>query len=256
VAEIEKAGLKAAALQLNTGDIKSFDAFFGQLKTTLNDTFGTKHFDFLINNAGVGYHAPIAETTEEKFDMLVNIHFKGVYFLTQKALPIINDGGRIINISSGAGRNGIKQMAAYCASKFGVIGFTESLALEVRGHTQALHDRLGVPAAREVDDELGEHVHLDVGDVGGRLLHVVHALLDRERRLLVRGLADHADDDPVEDRRGAADDVDVPERHRVVRAGIDRRDHNSNRVRRAEPYVREVRTERPWISGVSFAPVS
>jgi len=130
VAEIEKAGLKAAALQLNTGDIKSFDAFFGQLKTTLNDTFGTKHFDFLINNAGVGYHAPIAETTEEKFDMLVNIHFKGVYFLTQKALPIINDGGRIINISSGLARFSMVGTSAYAAMKGAIEVFTRYIANE------------------------------------------------------------------------------------------------------------------------------
>jgi len=130
VAEIEKAGQKAAALQLNTGDIKSFDAFFGQLKTTLNDTFGTKHFDFLINNAGVGYHAPIAETTEEKFDMLVNIHFKGVYFLTQKALPIINDGGRIINISSGLARFSMVGTSAYAAMKGAVETLTRYMAVE------------------------------------------------------------------------------------------------------------------------------
>jgi len=100
VAEIEKAGLKAAALQLSAGDIKSFDAFFTQLKTVLNDKFGTDHFDFLINNAGFGSYGLFAETTEDQFDELLNVHFKGVFFLTQKALPIINDGGRIINITS------------------------------------------------------------------------------------------------------------------------------------------------------------
>lgn len=130
VTEIERAGLKAAALQLNTGDIKSFDSFFTQLKTTLKETFGTEHFDFLINNAGVGYHATIAETTEEQFDMLVNIHFKGVYFLTQKALPVINDGGRIINISSGLARFSMVGTSAYAAMKGAVETLTRYMAVE------------------------------------------------------------------------------------------------------------------------------
>jgi NAD(P)-dependent dehydrogenase (short-subunit alcohol dehydrogenase family) len=104
VADIEKSGQKAAALQLDAGEIKSFDAFFAQLKTTLKDNFGTAHFDFLINNAGTALYAPFADTTEEQFDTALNIHYKGVFFITQKALPIINDGGRIINISSGLAR--------------------------------------------------------------------------------------------------------------------------------------------------------
>ena len=100
VAEIEKAGQKAVALQLNAGDVKSFDAFFTEVKAVLKNTFNTDHFDFLINNAGTALHALFTETTEEQFDDVLNIHYKGVFFLTQKALPIINNGGRIINISS------------------------------------------------------------------------------------------------------------------------------------------------------------
>jgi len=130
VAEIEKEGLKAAALQLNAGDVQSFDNFFAQLKTTLKDTFGTEHFDFLINNAGVGHHALIADTTEEKFDMLMNLHFKGVYFLTQKALPLLNDGGRIINISSGLARFSMPGASAYAAMKGAIEVFTRYIAAE------------------------------------------------------------------------------------------------------------------------------
>jgi NAD(P)-dependent dehydrogenase (short-subunit alcohol dehydrogenase family) len=78
IAEIEKAGAKGAALQLNTGDIKSFDGFFEQVKTVLKETFNTDRFDFLVNNAGIGIHASFAETTEDQFDQLINIHFKGV----------------------------------------------------------------------------------------------------------------------------------------------------------------------------------
>jgi len=116
-AEIEKAGQKAAVLQLNTGEIASFDAFFEQVKTVLADKFDATGFDFLINNAGIGINAPFAETTEEQFDTLVNIHFKGVFFLTQKALPLINDGGRVINLSSGLARFSMPGYSAYAAMK-------------------------------------------------------------------------------------------------------------------------------------------
>ena len=84
VAEIEKTGQKAAALQLDTTDIKSFGDFFNKVSSTLKDVFAADRLDFLVNNAGVGIHASFAETTEEQFDMLMNIHFKGVFFLTQK----------------------------------------------------------------------------------------------------------------------------------------------------------------------------
>lgn len=131
VAEIESFGQKAATLQLDAGDVKSFDNFFVQLKNILKDTFGTEHFDFLINNAGVGYHATIAETTEEQFDILVNLHFKGVYFLTQKALPVINDGGRIINISSGLARFSMPGASAYAAMKGAVETLTRYMAVEL-----------------------------------------------------------------------------------------------------------------------------
>jgi NAD(P)-dependent dehydrogenase (short-subunit alcohol dehydrogenase family) len=130
VAEIEKAGLKAAALKLDTGEVKSFDGFFEQLKTVLNETFGTDKFDFLINNAGIGVHAPFADTKEEDFDLLVNIHLKGVFFLTQKALPLINDGGRIINLSSGLARFSNPGYAAYAAMKGAIEVLTRYQAKE------------------------------------------------------------------------------------------------------------------------------
>ena len=131
VAEIEKAGQKAAALQLSAGDTKSFDAFFTQLKTILKDTFKAERFDFLINNAGVGMNGMITDTTEETFDTLMNIHFKGVYFLTQKALPIMNDGGRIINLSSGLARFTAPGYSAYGAMKGAVETLTRYQANEL-----------------------------------------------------------------------------------------------------------------------------
>jgi hypothetical protein len=117
------------------------------------------------------------------------------------------------------------------------------LPLEVGDRAQALHERACAPAAGELDDELREDVDLDVAEVFERALEERHAFLDRERRLLVLRRADDADDDAVEDRRGARDDVEVAVRDRVVRARADRRDglrvaHDSgasNTVIRAEP---------------------
>src|SRR5690606_24438537 len=101
---IRSLGNKAEILQLNTADISRLDPFIEELKTTLKEKFGTDRFDILVNNAGVGLHAGVTETTEEQFDNIMNIHLKSVYFLTQKSLPLINDGGRIINISTGLAR--------------------------------------------------------------------------------------------------------------------------------------------------------
>lgn len=131
VAEIEKLGNKAAALQLNTGDVKSFDTFFQQLAKTLKDHFGADHFDFLVNNAGVGLSKPFAQTTEDEFDNLMNIHFKGVYFLTQKALNLVNDGGRIINLSTGLARFTYAGSSAYASMKGAIEILTKYLAKEL-----------------------------------------------------------------------------------------------------------------------------
>jgi NAD(P)-dependent dehydrogenase (short-subunit alcohol dehydrogenase family) len=149
VADIEKAGGKAATLQLDAGDIKSFDAFYGQFKTTLKDKFGTEHFDFLINNAGTALYAPFAETTEEQFDTALNIHYKGVFFFTQKALPIINDGGRIINISSGLARFSFPGSSAYGSMKGAVEVLTRYMARELGARGIAAN--VVAPGAIETD---------------------------------------------------------------------------------------------------------
>ena len=130
-AQIERGGQKAAALQLNTGDIKSFDGFIDQLKNTLSDKFGATHLDFLINNAGTGGYSPISDVTEELFDELLNIHYKGVYFLTQKTLPLMNDGGGIVNVSSGLTRVTVPGSSAYAAMKSAIETFTRYLAKEL-----------------------------------------------------------------------------------------------------------------------------
>ena len=130
-AQIQKAGQKAAALQLNTGDIKSFGSFTTQLQDVLQKTFDATHFDYLINNAGIGGYSPIADVTEDMFDELLNIHFKGVYFMTQKMLPIMNDGGGIVNISSGLTRVSVPGSSVYASMKGAMEIFTRYLAKEL-----------------------------------------------------------------------------------------------------------------------------
>jgi NAD(P)-dependent dehydrogenase (short-subunit alcohol dehydrogenase family) len=149
VKEIQQAGQKAEALQLNTGDIKSFVSFIESVKTVLKNTFKTERFDFLINNAGIGMHAPFAETTEEQFDALMNIHFKGVYFLTQKSLPLINDGGRIINISTGLARFSLPGASAYASMKGAIETLSRYMAKELGSRGIAVN--VVAPGAIETD---------------------------------------------------------------------------------------------------------
>lgn len=131
VAAIQKLGVKAVALQLDTTDVKSFDAFAVQLGDALKTTFGRTHFDFLINNAGTSYAAPIEATTESKFDEMMNIHLKGVYFLTQKMLPLLQNGGKIVNISSAVSRISYPGVSAYGIMKGGMDVYTRYLAAEL-----------------------------------------------------------------------------------------------------------------------------
>lgn len=115
VSAIEGMGGKAIALQLDTGNSKTFDRIVDQVKHSFQEKWQTDRFDFLVNNAGIGIHKSFAETTESDFDSLMNIHVKGVFFLTQKLLPLINDGGRIVNISSGLARFTLPGHSAYAA---------------------------------------------------------------------------------------------------------------------------------------------
>jgi len=116
VSEIEGLGRKAVALRLDTTDVGSFEAFVAALRSEL-DRLGHENIHALVNNAGIGLDAPFATTSEELFDRLVNVHFKGVFFLTQKLLPIIADGGRIVNLSSGLARVALPGFAVYGALK-------------------------------------------------------------------------------------------------------------------------------------------
>lgn len=149
VTEIEGMGQKAIALQLNTCDIKLFDNFFRQVAEQLNALTGSPKFDFLINNAGTALYAPFAETTEEQFDDAINIHYKGVFFLTQKALAFMNDGGRIINISSGLARVSFPGSSAYGSMKGAVEVLTRYLAKELGARGIAAN--VVAPGAIETD---------------------------------------------------------------------------------------------------------
>jgi len=131
VKEIEAMGQKAFAFQLDTGNIKSFDGFIKELTTRLASATGSPNIDFLINNAGTALYASAMETTEEQLDAIVNIHYKGVFFLTQKALPFINNGGGIINISSGLTRITIPGSSVYGSIKTAVESLTRYLAKEL-----------------------------------------------------------------------------------------------------------------------------
>lgn len=130
-AEVQSLGQKAVAFQLDTSHVSLFDEFFEQVASYLKEQTGKPNFDFLINNAGTALYAPFAETTEAQFDGVMNIHFKGVFFLTQKALPFINEGGRIINISSGLARFSFPGSSAYGAMKGAIEVLTRYLAKEL-----------------------------------------------------------------------------------------------------------------------------
>lgn len=131
VAEIESLGRKAVALQLDTGDVAGFASFAAQLRTALRDVWQRDTFDHLINNAGHGDYAPIAETTVAQFDKLVDVHFKGVFFLTQTLLPLIAEGGRIVNLSTGLTRVSAPGWSAYASVKGAIEVLTVYMAKEL-----------------------------------------------------------------------------------------------------------------------------
>jgi len=149
VAEIESIGQKAFAFQLDAGNIKSFDEFLTTVTAHLKEKTGSTNFDFLINNAGTALYSLFAETTEEQFDDALNIHYKGVFFLTQKSLPFLNDGGRIVNISSGLTRFSYPGSSAYGSMKGAVEVLTRYLAKELGA--RGISANVVAPGAIETD---------------------------------------------------------------------------------------------------------
>ena len=149
VAEIEQKGGKAAALALNVGDPSTFDAFASEVAQVLAQKWGRTTFDYLLNNAGIGLNVPFAETSEAQFDELMNIQFKGPFFLTQRLLPLLQDGGRILNVSSGLARFALPGYAAYAAMKGAMEVLTRYQAKELGG--RGISVNIIAPGAIETD---------------------------------------------------------------------------------------------------------
>jgi NAD(P)-dependent dehydrogenase (short-subunit alcohol dehydrogenase family) len=149
VEELKAIGVNAAALQLDVANSKTFDAFFSEVKSTLKSVFNAEKIDYLVNNAGIGIHASFAETTEEQFDTLVNIQFKGAFFLTQKALAVLNDGGGIVNVSTGLARFALPGFAAYASMKGAMETLTKYQAKELGA--RGINVNIVAPGAIETD---------------------------------------------------------------------------------------------------------
>ena len=149
VAEIAALGRRTVALQLDTADVATFPAFAGTLQQALARHWSRSTFDHLVNNAGHGGYALIADTTEVQFDSLVNVHFKGVFFLTQALLPLLADGGRIVNVSTGLTGPCFAGYAAYAAAKGAVEVLTRYLAKELGARGIAVNTV--APGAIETD---------------------------------------------------------------------------------------------------------
>jgi NAD(P)-dependent dehydrogenase (short-subunit alcohol dehydrogenase family) len=127
---VGEAGQKALAVQLDTGEVSAFDAFAARVRQALGG-WGAERFDYLVNNAGISHHNSIEQTTEAELDAIYNVHFKGVFFLTQKLLPLINDGGRIVNVSSGLTRIIMPGSAPYGSMKAAIEVLTKYMAKEL-----------------------------------------------------------------------------------------------------------------------------
>jgi NAD(P)-dependent dehydrogenase (short-subunit alcohol dehydrogenase family) len=149
VAEIQSLGQKAAAFRLDTSSTKMFDDFVKQTTAYLQEHTGSPKFDFLINNAGTALYSLVSETSEQQLDGIFNIHYKGVFFLTQKFLPFINDGGGIINVSSGLARLTFPGSSVYASMKGAVEILTRYLAKELG--SRKIRVNVVAPGAIETD---------------------------------------------------------------------------------------------------------
>jgi NAD(P)-dependent dehydrogenase (short-subunit alcohol dehydrogenase family) len=146
---IGKLGRRAVALPLDVGKASTFAAFAAQLRAALKEHWQRDRFDYLVNNAGIGIHVSFAETTEAQFDELMNVHLKGAFFLTQTLLPLIEDGGRILNVSSGLARFALPGYSAYAAMKGAIEVLTRYLAKELGPRRIAVNTL--APGAIETD---------------------------------------------------------------------------------------------------------
>jgi NAD(P)-dependent dehydrogenase (short-subunit alcohol dehydrogenase family) len=149
VNEIKALGVQAVSIQLDVSDSSSFERFFSEVEALLKSEFNTDKLDFLINNAGIGTNASFATTTEDQFDTLVNIHFKGPFFLTQRALDVMNDGGGIINISTGLARFSLPGSGAYASMKGAMETLTKYQAKELG--SRGIRSNIVAPGAIATD---------------------------------------------------------------------------------------------------------
>lgn len=149
VRELELKGVKAVALQLNVAESSSFADFSRRVKATLKEVWQRDSFDYLLNNAGIGINTPFEQTSEQQFDDLVNIHLKGPFFLTQQLLPLMKDGGRILNVSSGLARFALPGYSAYAAMKGAMEVLTRYQAKELGA--RGISVNIIAPGAIETD---------------------------------------------------------------------------------------------------------
>lgn len=149
VAAIQASGQNAFAFQLDAGKTNSFDNFIKQVTDTLKEKRGNANIDFLINNAGTALYALATDTTEDQLDAIFDIHYKGVFFLTQKVLPFLNDGGGIVNISSGLARMAYPGSSVYASMKGAVEILTRYLAKELGA--RKIRVNVVAPGAIETD---------------------------------------------------------------------------------------------------------
>lgn len=161
VTAIKQQGRRAIALPLDVGKTSSFATFAEQLRAALKQHWQRDTFDYLVNNAGIGVHASFVETTEAQFDELVNVHLKGAFFLTQTLLPLIADGGRILNVSSGLARFALPGYSAYAAMKGGIEVLTRYLAKELGPR----HIAVNTLAPGAIETDFGGGVVRDNKDV-------------------------------------------------------------------------------------------
>jgi NAD(P)-dependent dehydrogenase (short-subunit alcohol dehydrogenase family) len=149
VNDIQGLGKKAVALQLDVAVADSFDQFVSDLSATLKTEFQSENISALVNNAGTGMYASFAETSMEAFDSMVNIHLKAPFFLTQKLLPMLQDGGSVVNISSGLARFSYNGYAAYAIMKAAIESLSRYQALELGG--RKIRVNTVAPGAIETD---------------------------------------------------------------------------------------------------------
>ncbi len=149
IAQIRGLGQKSHAIRLDTSNTQEFDSFYSTAAAWLKAEFGQAKFDYLVNNAGTALYSPIPEVTEQQMDAIFNIHYKGVFFMTQKALPLMNDGGGIVNISSGLARMTMPGSSVYGSLKAAIETLTRYMAKELG--PRKIRANVVAPGAIETD---------------------------------------------------------------------------------------------------------